>query len=439
MKTDPVLSRRDFLGSASRLAIMLVGSSFLPNAYAGVSWAVSARQDRLREARALHHRIPVFLGYCVFHPEQFKPRGGKQSDLEKFDAAGVRTFIASVGFGYGSPEQPYLQTGPHEYALAGSDDWLLQRQLKRIDELVAAIKKCPRTRLITRAGQLPPRNDNSIGVIVHLIGNNHTLGLDTVDTFFQRGVRATHPAMEYHNRWCASQQGIAAPILTGFGRKVIARMNRLGIVMDTAHASDASAQAMIEASAKPVNDSHTTSRDLVPFSRGLRDQTLLRVARSGGVVGIHFADHMLVASAWRRKYEKWAGFSRQWRYNKHVLALTKDPAERIRLRNDRQAQEKFYRAHQLPPDPPRPAFRAANLSRLADVIDYLVKKLGIDHVGIGGDVNGIDEDSWPEGMAHIGHLPRLTAEMLGRGYKENQLRKLLSDNWRRVYAKSLPK
>src|SRR5262249_52096728 len=160
---------------------------------------------------------------------------------------------------------------------------------------------------ITRAGNLAPGKDKSIGVIVHLIGNNHTISMDTVNTFFRRGVRATHPAMEYHNRWCASQRGMGAPILTGFGRKVIARMNRLGIVTATAHASNASAQAIIEASAKPVNDSHTTSRDLVPWSRGLRDQILLRVARSGGVVGVHFADHMLVANAWRRKYAKAAG------------------------------------------------------------------------------------------------------------------------------------
>jgi microsomal dipeptidase-like Zn-dependent dipeptidase len=439
MPTHPTSSRRDFLQTVSRGAAALAGSSFVANAHVGAGRAASACHDRLRDARDLHRKIPVFLGYCVFHPEQFQPRGGRQSDLEKFDAAGVRTFIASVGFGYGSPLQPYLQIGPHEYVLAGSDEWLLQRQLKRIEELVAAIKKCPRTRLITRAGHLAPGKDNTIGVIIHLIGNNHTVSVDTVDTFFQRGVRATHPAMEYHNRWCSSQRGRSAPILTGFGRKVIARMNRLGIVIDTAHASDASAQAIIEASAKPVNDSHTTSRDLVPWSRGLGDKTLLRVARSGGVVGIHFADHMLVANAWRRKYAKAAGFSRQWRYNKHILTLTKDPDERIRLRNDRKAQEKFFRAHRLPPDPPRPTVRAAKLSDLADAIDYLVKKLGIDHVGIGGDVNGIDEDSWPEGMEHIGQLPRLTAELLRKGYKENQLRKILSDNWRRVYAKGLPR
>lgn len=422
-------TRREFLRAAPLSATVIAGPVV----------GTRAAESRLDEARALHRRIPVFLGYCVFHAEQFLVRGGTQCDLEKLDAAGVRTFVASVGFGYGSPNQPYFQIGPREFVMAGPDDWLLERQLKRIDELVAAIQKCPRTRLVTRARQLVPEKNNSIGVIVHLIGNNHTIRADVVDTFFKRGVRATHPAMEYHSRWCASQNGMPAPVLTGFGRQVIARMNELGIVLDTAHASDASAQALVESSTRPVIDTHTTSRDLVPLSRGLRDQTLTRIARSGGVVGIHFADHMLTTAAWRRKYSRRPARPRQWQYNRYVLGRTKDPEERIRLRNDRATQEAFYRKQNLTPDPPTPGVRAATLSELADAIDYLVKRLGIDHVGIGGDVNGIDDDSWPEGMVHIGQLPYLTAELLARKYSEDQLRKLLSDNWRRVYARCLPK
>jgi membrane dipeptidase len=396
-------------------------------------------EDRLEQARALHRRLPVFLGYCVFHPEQFQASGGRQSDLEKFAAAGVRTFLASVGFGYGSPLSPYFRTGPREFELAGPDEWLLQRQLRRIDELVAAIKKCPRTRLITRARELAAdEKDDSIGVIVHLIGNNHTIDLDTVDTFFRRGVRASHPAFEYHNRWCAGHNGRPAPAITGFGRKVIGRMNELGIVLDTAHASDESAGAIIEASVRPVNDSHTASRDRVPLSRGLRDQTLRRVAGSGGVVGVHFADQFLTPDVWKRKYARRPEHPRQWKFNKYVLGLTSDPDERIRLRNDRTLQEKFYRTQGLPPEPAVPPLRGATLADLADTVHYLVRLVGIDHVGLGPDVNGIDDDAWPEGLDHIGHLPRLTAELLRRGYTEDQLRKLLSDNWRRVFARCLP-
>lgn len=414
------------------LLVLMFALSFVPSSVGG-----DRTGDRLAEAQALHRKVPVFLGYCVFHPEQFQARGGVQSDLEKLDAAGVRTMVVSVGFGYGSPASPYFRTGPTGYVLAGDDAWLRARQLRRIDELVATIKNCPRTRLITRASDLEPRGD-SIGVIVHLIGNNHTLELSDVDEFFRRGVRASHPAYQYHDRWCAGHEGRPAPVITDFGRKVIARMNELGIVVDTAHASDDSALAMIDSSVKPVNDTHTTTRERLPHSRGLRDKTLLRVARSGGVIGVHFADHMVNPDAWRKKYAKAPAQRREWLFHKHVLERTSDPEERIRLRNDAKLREAFYQEHSLPPEP-KAEGRAAKISDVADVIDYLVKLAGIDHVGIGGDVNGIDDDQWPEGMDHVGHVPRLTAELLARGYDEPQLRKLWSDNWRRVFARCLPK
>lgn len=426
-------SRRRFIRHSLRTASAMAGWPL----FSGRADSREER-DRLEEARELHRRIPVFLGYCVFHPEQFQAKNGKQCDLEKLTAAGARTIVVSIGFGYRSSASPYFQTGPREYQLAGSDEWLRERQLQRIDELGATIRNCSRTRLITRASELAPDKDNKIGVVIHVIGNNHTIDLDTVNTFFERGVRASHPAYQYHNRWCAGHNGRAAPVMTAFGRRVVARMNELGIVLDTAHASDESAEAILEASVKPVNDSHTTSRDLVPQSRGLRDKTLRRIAESGGVVGVHFADHMLTPEAWRRKYAQRPAQPRQWQYNKHVLASTDDPDERIRLRNDREAADKFYRDHHLPPEPGATPLKSASVSDLADALDYLVKLVGIDHVGLGPDVNGIDDDQWPERMDHIGHLPLLTAELLRRNYGEDQLRKLLSDNWRRVFAKCLP-
>jgi membrane dipeptidase len=236
------------------------------------------------------------------------------------------------------------------------------------------------------------------------------------------------------------------PVLTDFGRAVIARMNELGIVLDTAHASEASARAIVEASRKPVIDSHTTSRDLVPSSRGHSDETLKMIAKSGGVVGVHFADHLIAQSAWRTKYSMLeadglprSGFKpRVWEYNRHLLGLTSDPDERNRLRRDERAQEAYYLARDLSPDPPVPPVRAATVSQLADVTDYLVGVVGIEHVGIGGDVNGIDDHQWPEGMDHLGQLPHLTVELLSRGYKRDALERLFSANWLRVYAACLP-
>ncbi|MCE9603656.1 MAG: dipeptidase [Planctomycetia bacterium] len=405
----------------------LLAGVHLPAVHAGAGSGV------VGEAKALHREIPVFIGYLNFAQEQFRADGGRQCDLTKLDAAGVKTFVASIGFGC------YFQTGPRQYELAGSNDWLLERQLSRIDDVVATIEKCPRTRLIKTTADLVPRaGDDQIGVIVHLTGNNHTTRLDTVDEFFKRGVRATHPAMQYHNNWCAGHEGRAAPALSEFGRQVVARMNELGIAIDTAHASDDTALALAAVSKRPISDSHTTSRDRVPASRGLRDATLKRLASTGGVIGVLFADHMLTSEAWRTKYSQRPVSPRLWEYNKYLLASTSDPDERMKLRRDKQAQEQFYQDRKLPPDVATPTTRAAALGDLADTIDYLIDTVGIDHVGLGTDINGIDADQWPQGIDHMGDLPVLTAELLRRGYSVDRLRKLLSDNGHRAYGACLP-
>jgi len=392
------------------------------------------------DALALHRELPVVIGYFNFSGETFQESGGHQSDLGKLDDAGVRCLVASIGYGC------YFQTGPRDYELAGPDEWLLEKQLERIDMVVRTVTQCSRTRLITRSEELTfAADDNAIGVLVHLTGNNHTIDLSTVDTFFERGVRAIHPAMQYHNRFCTGIDGLPGPALTEFGRQVVGRMNELGMVVDTAHASDESALAMIEASTKPVIDGHTTSRDLVPSSRGLRDEVLKRIAHTGGAVGVHFADHMLSEEVWNSKYgatkEQGApggSVPRLWVYNRNLLETTEDPEERMRFRRDRDAQEEFYRRHGLPPDPEMPIDRPVNVGHLADLVDYLVNLVGVEHVAIGGDVNGIDDHQWPKGMDHIGHLPRLTAELLCRGYRADALEKILSGNWMRVYRDCLP-
>ena len=110
----------------------------------------------------------------------------------------------------------------------------------------------------------------------------------------------------------------------------------------------------------------------------------------------------------------------------------------MRLRRDRDAQEAFFRTRGLPPDPPAPAARDATIGDLADTVDYLVNVCGGDHVGLGGDVNGIDAHQWPAGMDHVGELSALTVELLRRGYTAEQLEKLLCRNWLRVFRQCLP-
>lgn len=395
-------------------------------------------RDLLPEAKAIHWDAPVFLGYVNFDDSPFLPRGGRQADLEKLEAAGVRTWVASIGFGC------YFQTGPEDFVLAGSNEWLREQQFWRVEYVSDKIRACPQTRLVASRADLADADDGTIGVIIHLTGNNHTTDVETVDEFFRRGVRASHPAMDYHNLWCRGARevrvnGRLAPILSGFGREVIARMNELGIVLDTAHMCDPSACELIRASRRPVIDSHTGSRTLAPSSRGLSDETFRLLADKGGVIGIHLADHMLTDQAQRRKYAAVDGPSPGWfAYNRHVVESTDDPAERLRLRRNQDAKRTFYQQHGFAPEPTSPSIRGATLGDMADAIDHLVDVAGIEHVAIGGDVNGIEAHQWPKGMDHIGELPHLTAMLLARKYSHEALHKLLAGNWRRVYTECLP-
>jgi membrane dipeptidase len=389
--------------------------------------------ELMRQAEELHRRVGVFMGYFNFSSETFQPSGGVQSDLSMLDTAGIRTLVASIGLGC------YFYTGPNpdDVQLAGDDEWLYERQMERVLMVRHTVEKCPRTRLITTAEDLA-KQDDRIGVVIHLTGNNHMLSLDCVDEFFKAGVRAAHPAMQYHHRWCQGHGGMSAPVMTSFGREAVRRMNDLGITIDVAHASDDSALAIVDASSRPINDSHTTSRDLVPESRGLLDSTLKRIAASGGVAGILFADHMIQSKSWKTKYRDLGRQRHIWAYNRWVLEHTKDPDERMRLRKDSEAQAEFFSKANLPAEPQAPAARGADVTDLARAVDYLVKVMGIDHVGYGGDINGIGLDQWPEGLENTAQTPALTAELLRLGFSEDQLARIMRTNWERVFVRNLP-
>jgi hypothetical protein len=89
-----------------------------------------------------------------------------------------------------------------------------------------------------------------------------------------------------------SAVGKVGPVMTDFGREMVATMNRLGIIIDVAHMADESVKEVILASDRPIIDGHTCSKTFNAYSRGLQDWVLRLIAEGGGVVGIHFADHM---------------------------------------------------------------------------------------------------------------------------------------------------
>jgi len=402
----------------------------------------------IEHARDIHRRVPGVAAYLEMYgyDSLFAERGGRQCDLEKLDAAGIRTFGCALANGGVS----YFQVGPEEFDVAGPPEWARENLRTLYDAALDEARRCPRVRLIRTARDLAPDPPNGrIGILPLVTGHSWMTDLSALEEFFARGVRICHVGHSTCALWCRAHpgfriQGKRAPVFNEYGRQVVARLNELGIVIDLAHLTDESALAIIEASDKPVMDGHTGSRTLVPHSRGLSDPVLRALAESGGCAGVHFADHLFTAKVWGPKYappgRPPAREPRLWAYNRHLIATVKDPYERARLRKNREAQEAFFHEHNLPPDPPLPsaAERLATVADLADQIEHLVNVMGIEHVGLGGDVNGIDDHQWPLGMDHVGELPHLTAELLRRGWSEEDLERFLSRNWRRVFAECLP-
>lgn len=401
----------------------------------------------IEHARELHARLPVTAAYLEYYGYEslFAESGGRQCDLEKLDAAGLKLFGCALA--NGGPT--YFQVSADNFEVAGPPEWAFEKTRTLFTEAMADVRRCPRVRIVETAGDLSPGDPGAIAIVPLITCHSYLVDLDALETMFRLGLRIAHVGGSTCKLFCRATPGLRiegerAPVFNDYGREVVARMNALGIVIDTAHLLDASAQAIIAASDKPVIDGHTGSRTAVPHARGLSDETLRMLAEKGGVAGIHFADHLFSPKVWGPKYSPDTGppgrEPRLWAYNRHLVATVSDPWERARLRKNREAQEAFFAEHNLAPDPapPRATERIADVADMAAHIEHMVDVMGIDHVGLGGDVNGIGDDQWPVGMDHVGELPHLTAELLRRGWTDDALEKFLSANWRRVLDECLP-
>jgi membrane dipeptidase len=197
--------------------------------------------------------------------------------------------------------------------------------------------------------------------------------------------------------------------LTDFGREVVREMNRLGMMIDISHVSDETFADVIEVTRAPVIASHSSCRALVDHPRNLTDDMLRALARNGGIVMINFAQTFIDSrlSAFRREASE-----------KERELRAQFPNDAERRRNEMGA---FWKAHRPSPPP---------VSALIDHIDHAVRMAGVEHVGLGSDFDG--EIIPPEGLEDVAGFPRITEELLRRGYSERHVRLILGENLLRV-------
>lgn len=250
----------------------------------------------------------------------------------------------------------------------------------------------------------------------HMIENDP----DKLVTLYNRGVRYMTITWNNSTPWATSAldettKGDSLPHkgLTPFGRSIIQKMNELGMLVDLSHVGEQTFWDVMNVTTKPVLVSHSCVYTLCPHRRNLKDEQIKAVAKNGGVIHLNFYSGFLDPGFEARSD---AFTNRHKTELDSLLKLNPEPyfAE-VFLFNKYPGEVKDLR-------PP--------LSLLLDHLDYIVKLAGVDHVGLGSDFDGVN--SLPQGLNGVEDFPKITEELLKRGYSKKDIRKILGGNLLRL-------
>lgn len=244
--------------------------------------------------------------------------------------------------------------------------------------------------------------------------------LKNVQFFYDRGIRYITLTHSKANHISDSSYDINRPWggLSPFGKELIAEMNRVGIMIDISHVSDAAMFQAIELSKVPVMASHSSVRDFTPgWERNMSDEMILALAENGGVIQINFGSTFVSAQS-RANYNEYAA-ARKVFMEENEITDQSDPAVKEFTKTYRDTTPFDY----------------ADLKDVLDNFDHVVKLVGIDYVGIGSDYDGVG-DSLPTDLKDVSSYPNLIHGLLQRGYSEKDIEKILYKNILRVWQQT---
>jgi membrane dipeptidase len=308
-----------------------------------------------------------------------------------------------------------------------SPDQSWERVTAYFDTIDAVVRRHPGklAMVTTAAGVREAKQSGRVALLIGVEGG-HAIesSLDNLREMHRRGARYMTLTWNNGTPWAGSAAGLDGTRtagLTDFGRDVVREMNRLGMLVDISHVSEATFHDALAASTDPVIASHSSARALNDHVRNLTDDQLRAVARNGGVVNVNFYATFIDPQHFAARKAIDARLAEEIR-----SGLARPGADTAAVRAE--AQRRADAAVQAIP---RPA-----LSVLLDHFDHIRRVAGIDHVGIGSDFDGVG-GLLPQGMDEVTKLPLLVQGFLDRGYSEQDIRKILGGNTLRVMERVL--
>jgi len=250
----------------------------------------------------------------------------------------------------------------------------------------------------------------------HMIEND----LSKLDALYKRGVRYMTLTWNNSTDWATSaldettkSDSLKHKGLTDFGKLVVKRMNELGMLVDLSHVGEQTFWDAINTTTKPVLVSHSCVYNLCPHRRNLKDDQIKAIGKNGGVIHINFYSGFLDSSFMKRS----EAFTEKHKTERDSL---------LKINPEPYYMEVYL--FEKYPDEVK-AFRPP-LSAVIDHLDYIVKMIGVDHVGLGSDFDGVN--SLPQQLDDVTSYPLITKALLERGYSKEDIRKILGGNFLRV-------
>jgi membrane dipeptidase len=413
------------VGCGARSSNEAIGVTTRPHTTgAAGSTSEPAPKNETMEARAarLHKRAIVIdthndipTGLYMTNTDLQPKSAWSHTDITRLKTGGVTGVFFSIFVEGDLAEKPSVTGG-------GS----LRRAIDLVDLTYRQVERNPDDFILatTAADVRRAKSEGKIAILMGIEGG-HAIenSLSALRVLHRLGCRYMTLTHTNTNEWADSAGFVGPPPvrhhgLTPFGEEVVREMQRLGMLVDISHVSDETFDAVMRVAEAPVIASHSSSRAIADHRRNLTDDMLKKIAQNRGVAMVNFWSAFLSNEyatnfkTWMEKNGKEYGELRK-KYGSNPTAL-------------RDAQAKFKAEHEPLPKVP--------FSVLVDHIDHMVKVAGIDHVGLGSDFDGVD--ALPEGVEGVDVFPKITLELVRRGYKDEDILKILGENFLRVFEKA---